>query len=241
MTQKNSTNKTGRPRYDDALFKQAQVRYAAYNLLVHNAGKTEGWKATPFHTYLCDEVQRFVERPSNKPYEILIVSTPPQHGKSVSITETLPSWYLGHHPENQVIAVSYNTDFAQRFGKRNKEKITEFGDKVFGVSLDPSSKASHEWELTTGGGMKSVGFGGSITGRKGNLIIIDDPIKSAAEAKSETYRNKIWDEWTSSVKTRTHPGSKIIVIMTRWHDDDLAGRIILSEDCQVINLPASRS
>lgn len=229
----------GRPKNIDILYKQAQINFTAYNMVVNGVGRADPWKASPFHNYLCQKVQKFIEKPSSRPYEVLIVNTPPQMGKSVSLTETLPSWYLGHHPENTVIEISYNSDFAQKFGKRNKEKIEQFGGDIFGIRLSKNTKSAQEWELDNGsGGMISVGFGGSITGRKGNLIIIDDPIKNAAEAKSETYRNRIYDEWQQSIKTRTHPGSKIILIMTRWHEDDLAGRLLAEEDCEYINLPA---
>ena len=222
----------------ETIYKMAQTDFCFYNYTTHNAGKQKVWERTTFHEYLCQRVQEFVERPSDKPYEILIINTPPQHGKSMTITETLPSWYLGRHTYANVIEVSYNSDFAQRFGKRNKEKVEVFGDKVFGIKLSKETKSASEWEITDGGGMISVGFGGSITGRKGNLIIIDDPVKSSAEAKSEAYRSRIWDEWEHSIKSRTHPGSKIIVIMTRWHEDDLAGRLLREEECEYINLPA---
>jgi len=221
----------------ETLYKQASLDFLAYNLVVHNVGKTEGWKATKFHTYLCEEVQKFVDTETTNPYDILIINTPPQHGKTITVTETLPSWYLGRHPERRVIEISYNSELSQTFGKRNKEKIAEFGEQIFGIHLSNETKSAAEWELTEGGGMTSVGFGGSITGRKGNLVIIDDPIKNASEAKSETYRERIWNEWVQSVRTRTHPGTKIIVIMTRWHEDDLAGRMLAEENCQHINLP----
>lgn len=229
----------GRPKNIDILYKQAQTNFTAYNMVVNGIGRADPWKASPFHHYLCQRVQKFIERESTKPYEILIISTPPQHGKSLTVSETLPSWYLGKYPEKRVLEVSYNTDFAQRFGKKNKEKIEAFGGEIFGIKLSKSTKSSEEWELDNNvGGMKSCGFNGSIAGRKGNLIIIDDPIKNRAEASSETYRRRIWESWKSDIKTRTHPGSKIILIMTRWHEDDLAGKIIENErNLEIINLP----
>lgn len=225
-------------QYIEAMIAQAQNRFCAYNLLVHNAGRTESWKLSKFHRYLCDAVQEFVERPTDKPYEILIINTPPQHGKSMTITETLPSWYLGRHPDARTMIVCYSEDFAQKFGKRNKEKLSEFGE-IFGVGLSKTTRSNTEWELDNNrGGMISRGFGSGLAGQKGNLIIMDDPFKTKAEAFSEARRNAIYDEWTHSVKTRTHPATKIILIMTRWHEDDLAGRIMSEElDCQVINLP----
>lgn len=229
----------GRPKNIDILYKQAQTDFTAYNLCVHNIGSTARWKASPFHHLLCQRVQRFIERESDAPYDILVINTPPQHGKSMTVTETLPSWYLGKYPENWVLEVSYNTEFAQRFGKRNKEKVEQFGGDIFGIELSKSTRGAEEWELSNNvGGMKSCGFNGGITGRKGNLIIIDDPVKSASEARSESYRNKIRNSWYQDIRTRTHPGSKIIVIMTRWHEEDLAGIMIDEETrIEVLNLP----
>lgn len=224
--------------YIEAIIAQAQNRLCAYELVVHNTGKTESWKLSKFHRYLCDTVEEFVERPTDKPYEILIINTPPQHGKSMTITETLPSWYLGRHQDKRAMVLCYSEDFAQKFGRRNKEKLAEFGE-IFGVELSKTTRSNTEWELDNNtGGMISRGFGSGLAGQKGNLIIMDDPFKTKADAFSESKRNAIYDEWTHSVKTRTHPATKIILIMTRWHEDDLAGRIMLEEeDCEVINLP----
>jgi predicted phage terminase large subunit-like protein len=164
---------------------------------------------------------------------------PPQHGKSQSITETLPSWYLGKWPERRVIEVSYNETFAQRFGRRNRDKIKQYGESLFGITMSRGKDSNEEFELSNGvGGMISRGIMSGVTGNPANLIIIDDPIKNREEADSENNRAKQWDEWLNSIKTRTAAGAKVVVIMTRWHEDDLAGRIIKSEkNVTVINLP----
>ena len=227
----------GRPTNFQVLEAQAQNSFLAYSILVHNAGKNDAWIPTKFHTYLTRTVQEFIETRSEKPYDILIINTPPQHGKSLTITETLPSWYLGKNPEHRAITVCYNEDFAQKFGRRNKEKVRDFG-YLFNIGLSSSTKSNAEWELDNEvGGMICRGVKSGIAGQKGNLIIIDDPIKNKEDAYSESYREAVYDEWAHSIKTRTHPGTKVILIMTRWHDDDLAGRMMKEEDCQVINLP----
>lgn len=210
----------------------ARKNYCAYTIMVH-----EGmWIAGNLHRYLCDKVQDFVTRPTDKPYEILLLSVPPQHGKSQTITETLPSWYLGKFPDKRVIEVSYNDDFAIKFGRKNRRKIEKFG-WIFNIKL--SKAADKEFEIENhAGSMISRGIMSGITGNSGDLIIIDDPIKSRLEADSETYRRRLEDEWRDSIKTRTQAGSKIIVIQTRWHEDDLIGHILETEKAvEYINLP----
>ena len=164
---------------------------------------------------LCDRVQEFVEKPTDKAYEIMIINTPPQHGKSTTITETLLSWYIMKHPDNSVIQVSYGDDLAERFGKRNLEKVKEFGG-MFGVQVDPKKATSREFQiLNHRGRVISKGIGSGLTGHTGHLIVIDDPIKNRTEADSERTRDSVWNEYKDSILTRTQAGSKVILIMTR--------------------------
>lgn len=228
----------GRPRKNaaqEAYTKAAQGLYKAYCLYVHNMdffanpnAKEEDmkWKPSKFHKDLCDRVQEFVEKETDKAFEIMIINTPPQHGKSTTITQTLPSWYLMKHPDNCVIQVSYGDDLAERFGKRNLEKVKEHGH-IFGIEVDPKKSTSKEFEiLNHTGRMISRGIGSGVTGHSGHLILIDDPIKNREQADSERIRDSVWAEFTDSIISRTQAGSKIILIMTRWHEDDLAGRIL---------------
>lgn len=207
--------------------------YAAYCSYVHRGT----WKPTRFHKYLCNTVQDFIEKKTGNAYDILVLSTPPQHGKSLTVSETLPSWFLGRNPRGKVIEISYSEDFAKRFGRRNRQKIKEFGKEIFGVSLG-NPNTDLDFELETEGKMISRGIASGVTGERCDLMIIDDPVKNRQEADSEAYRNNTFEEWTNSFKTRFAVGAKIILIMTRWHEDDLAGRIINSEEnVTVINLP----
>lgn len=230
------TQKKGRPLKPENAYKQAvQGIYKNYCFHVHNLGyvmsedrdeKRIKWKPSRFHKDLCDRVQTFVEKPTDKAYEIMIISTPPQHGKSTTITETLPSWYLMKHPDHNVIQVSYGDDLAIRFGKRNLEKIKQFGN-IFGVEIDPQKSQARDFLIKDHkGGMISKGIQSGLTGNPAHLIIIDDPIKNRGEADSERTRDSIWQEFTDSIETRAQAGTKIILIMTRWHEDDLAGRIL---------------
>lgn len=210
-----------------------QTDYCEYVKYVHHGA----WKKTRFHHFLCKFVQNFIERETKLPYEILIITTPPQHGKSQSLTETLPSWYLGKYPDNRVIEISYNEDFAIKFGRANRRKILEFGDDIFGIHLAKDNNRNVEFSIDGhSGGMISRGVLTGVTGNHGDLIIIDDPVKNRTEAVSKSRREQIWNEWLTSFKTRTginqhtKSGTKIILIMTRWHEDDLAGQLLANEE-----------
>lgn len=204
-----------------------QTDYCEYVYHTHQGA----WLKTPFHRFLTKYVQNFVERPTEKPYEILVIATPPQHGKSTSVTETFPSWYLGKFPDNHVIEISYNEQFAIKFGRNNRRKIAEFGESVFGIHIAKDNNRAVEFEIEGhSGGMLSRGVGTGVTGQPANLLIIDDPIKNRAEAFSKSRRDLIYDEWLMSFKTRLAPHSKVILIMTRWHEDDLAGRLLAEEE-----------
>ena len=207
--------------------------YASYCYFVHN----EKWVDTKFHKFLADKVQTFVETVTGNPYDILVLSTPPQHGKSMTVTETFPSWYVGKYPDRRCIVACYNDDFAGKFGRRNKTKIEEYGQFIFNIVLSKCSDRDIEI-ANKSGGIITRGIMAGITGNSGDLIIIDDPVKNRQEADSITYRERLWEEWQNSIKTRTQAGTKIIIIQTRWHEDDLAGRVIREEkNVEVINLP----
>lgn len=229
----------------EAYLKNVQATYRYYCYHVHNFERPEGaphkWYPSKFHMYLCDEIQKFVEKDSSEfpAGEFLILNTPPQVGKSSTVTEVLPSWYKMRNPDKGVIVISYGDDLAQRFGRANLEKIKQFGH-LFGVEVNKKKATAAEVELK---GHKlqmiSRGIGSSLTGFTGNLILIDDPIKNREEADSEGKRNKMWAEFNDSIATRLNNGDKLILIMTRWHEDDLAGRIIKEypERTTVINIP----
>lgn len=218
----------------EAYLQLCRQNYRAYVYHVHHGL----WKPGRAISFVCEKVQEFVERKTDHPYEILVISLPPQHGKSMAITETLPSWVLGRHPLWRVIEISYSEDFAVRFGRRNMAKVEEFGN-LFNIKLADSPRNATDFELDNHiGGMISRGITSGVTGQPCNLMIIDDPIKNQLEADSETYRERIHNEWISSFRTRLAPGAKVILIQTRWHEDDLAGRLIDQEpNIEVLNLP----
>lgn len=171
----------------------------------------------------------------------MILTMPPRHGKSMSVTETFPAWFLGRNPDKRVIEVSYSDSLARNFGDKCRRKIEEFGLEIFGVELDRRRTDKSDWGIEGHvGGMVAAGIGGSITGKGADLLIIDDPIKNRLEANSKTYRERVWSEWQSTLATRLHPGGRVVVVLTRWHEDDLAGRLIAAEPgrWKILNLPA---
>lgn len=210
----------------------ARRSYSDYCVYVHE-GK---WILGKHLKVVCDAIEDLIYRRMKQ--NILIISMPPQHGKSNCCTETLPSYYLGKFPSKRVIEVSYGDDLAQRFGRRNKEKILSYGKELFGIELSKSSDTDFEIKEHKGS-MISKGIMAGLTGNPGDLIIIDDPIKNRQEAESETYRDRIWEEFLNSIYTRLSAGGMIILIMTRWHEDDLAGRMLknMPEKCKEINIP----
>ena len=172
----------------------------------------------------------------------LIITMPPRHGKSMTVTESFPSWFIGRKPDRRVIEVSYGDKFAQKFGRANRRKIEEFGEELFGIKISRENASVTNWGIEDyPGGMISSGLGGAITGEGADLLIVDDPVKNRKEAESLTYRESVWAEWQDTLLSRLHPGGSVIVIMTRWHEDDLVGRLMEQDggrDWEVINLPA---
>lgn len=170
--------------------------------------------------------------------QYLMFNLPPRHGKSMTITETLPGYFMGKYPKSKVILTAYSSTLANDFSRANSTKIEEYKTFNTKVATDNQDRTIY----TNGSECIKAGILGGITGKGAHLMIIDDPIKTAEEARSEVHREKVWKEWISSLSTRFEPPAIIILIMTRWHEDDLAGRLLNSEYAKprpwkVINLP----
>jgi predicted phage terminase large subunit-like protein len=174
----------------------------------------------------------------------LIVTMPPRHGKSEIISKYFPAWYLGRFPDRRVILTSFEADFAAGWGRKVRDVLGEFGADYFGIRVRSDSSAANRWDLAGhSGGMVTAGIGGPITGRGADIFICDDPIKNAEEAASETIRERNKDWWRSTAYTRLEPGGSAVIVMTRWHHDDLAGWLIAggagtADAWEVLNLPA---
>lgn len=171
----------------------------------------------------------------------VIIQMPPRHGKSEFVSGYFPAWYLGMYPDRKVILCSYSDDLAQSWGQRNRDLIQEQGRDLFGIRVRQDTAAKGRWTISRRrGAMTSTGMGGTLTGRGANLAIIDDPVKNDLEALSPTYRERAKNWFRSTLRTRMESPDAIVVIQTRWHQDDLAGWLQTQgdEDWLVISLPA---
>lgn len=214
----------------------AKIDYEYYLEYVHR-----GLYQHAKHTKLIAKKLEEVEKGKCKR---LMIFLPPRHSKSLTVSETFPSFFIGKNLNRRVILVSYGDNLARRFGRANRNKLEEFGNEIFGVKLSNDNFSATNWSINGyRGGMVSTGIGGAITGEGADLLIIDDPIKNRKEADSKTYRDMVWHEWQNTLYTRLQPAGAVIIILTRWHEDDLAGRLLnpeygVVEDWDIIRLPA---
>lgn len=153
---------------------------------------------------------------------------PPRHGKSELTSYWFPVWFLSLFPQKRVMLCSYEADFAASWGRRVRDTIVEHS-QALRIQILAQSSAANRWHLTAGGSMMTAGVRGPITGKGGDLVIVDDPVKNFEEAYSPAIRQHTWEWYTSTLRTRLEPGAVIVVVMTRWHEDDLAGRLLDQE------------
>jgi predicted phage terminase large subunit-like protein len=178
----------------------------------------------------------------------LMVFMPPRHGKSELCSKYFPAWYIGRFKQ-RIILTSYEATFASTWGRLARNTLTEYGPSVFGVKVAEDSTAADHWELQGAQGqhgvMYTAGVGGAITGKGATGLIIDDPVKNMEAAQSAVLREKAWSWYTSTAYTRLEPEGWILVVQTRWHHDDLSGRIVDrsselndGEPWHILSLPA---
>lgn len=175
----------------------------------------------------------------------ILITMPPQHGKSTSCDEYFPAWLLGTFPDRRVVLGSYSAEFAAHWGRRARRVMERWGPELWGRKVSGASNAADRWELDGyDGGMITAGLEGSISGRKADCLIIDDPHKNAEEAASEVMREKVDEFYKSVGLVRVSERGMKVVIHTRWHEDDLIGRLMQrakepgGEPWHIINLPA---
>jgi len=229
--------------------KQARLKLEAPNTFSRFLGYSNPkYEAEWFHILIANYCQKLLEGEVKN----LMVFVPPQHGKSEIISRNFPAWALGKNPDLKIVGSSYSSDLAEQFSRSiqrtidSKEYQDIFPDtylngsnirtdtKGFLRNVDIFETVGHR------GFYKAVGVGGSLTGTPVDIAIIDDPVKDANEANSITYRQRVWDWYNTVLSTRLHNDSKQLFIMTRWHEDDLAGRILKAEpqDWTVLSIPA---
>ncbi len=205
-----------------------QRRRMQYNLLSfikHTSnGYIDGW----VHSVICKRLQQFSQDVTDRKSPRLMIFMPPRHGKSMIASERFPVWHLGKNPDHQIMLTTYAQSLSNKFSKRARK--TAIGNEMREVfqqfRLHPFMQAVEEWETAQGGVFKATGIGGPATGSGADILIIDDPIKNGEEARSFTKRQHDWEWYTETAYTRLMPGAGVLLIMTRWNPDDLAGRLL---------------
>lgn len=196
-----------------------------------------GYKITSHIKLLIDKLERIEAGKIKK----LIVCMPPRHGKSQTISKLFPCWFLGRNPNKRVIFSTYSQEFAEEFGRDVRNRMEEeIYPLIFPESkISKDSSSVKKFAIQGGGLYSAVGVGGALTGKGGDLIIVDDPHKNRQEASSETYQKRIVDWFRSTLYTRLSPEGRIILIQTRWHEADLAGYILDHyDDWDTLIMPA---
>ncbi len=223
--------------------------FAFSRLIAYAAYQWPGYRDAAHHRLIA----RHLEAVERGEITRLMITMPPRHGKSMLASEYFPAWYLGRNPDHYVIAATYAQELADDFGRKVRDQINDPGYQAIfpGVRLKTDSTSAKRFHvssapadtITTGqdGAYFAVGVGGPLTGRGAHLLLIDDPVKNREEAESEIVRKKTKDWYTSTAYTRLMPGGRIIVIQTRWHEDDLAGWLLTEhahENWVKLDLPA---
>ena len=210
------------------LLQEKRARLAASETLTAFTEYTfPQYRTAEHHKLICEKLEA-VERGE---IDRLMIFMPPRHGKSELASKRFPAWYLGRNPEKQVITASYNSDLAGDFGRQVRNIVREqrFRNVFPSVTLAEDSQAANRWNTSAGGSYVAAGVGTAVTGRGAHLLLIDDPVKDREEAESETRRETVWNWYSSTAYTRLMPGGAVILIQTRWHEDDLAGRLLEAE------------
>lgn len=215
-------------------------RFARRSLLRFTEYTLPQYQPAAHHTLIAEKLEQLERGEIDR----LMINMPPRHGKSELASRRFPAWFIGRNPGKAVIAASYNSDLATDFGRqvRNIVASPDYA-KLFNVRLSGDSRAANRWNTDEGGTYVAAGVGTAITGRGADILLIDDPLKDREEADSELQRQKVWDWYTSTAYTRLAPGGRVVVIQTRWHEDDLTGRLIAEQarggdKWEILELPA---
>lgn len=190
------------------------------------------------HKKVADALQRI----ENGTLKRLMIFLPPRHSKSEMVSINFPPWFLGRNKDKSIIEASYSADLATEFGRQARNIVDSQEYKnVFDTTLAEDSQSKSTWSTNGRGKYNAMGVGGAATGKGADVLIIDDPIKNRKEADSFLIRENIYNWYRSTARTRLSPDGAVVICVTRWHDDDLAGRILTGEnanDWEVISFPA---
>lgn len=197
-----------------------------------------GYTLAAHHKEIAQRLERAIIEPSYN----LMICMPPGHGKSIYASVLFPSYFLGRFPHKSVIMATHTATLSAKWGRDCKRIISDPKYKaIMGTELMKDSKSSERFDLLNGSEYFACGIGGSVTGRRSDLGLIDDPIRGSQDADSLLVRTNLWDWYVSDFCTRTKPSGSKIIIQTRWHEDDLVGRILNSPDAKnwdLLSLPA---
>jgi hypothetical protein len=182
----------------------------------------KGFEPAPHHRLIIREIEKFLDDPS---LDVLLLHAPPGSAKSTYISVLFISWYLANNAQNNVLFATHSIEFAQRWGRKVRGDITSDGH-VLGIEMSSNNAASDRWALTEGGEYYAVGAGVGISGFRADLGVCDDLFGNREDAWSETVRQKRWDWYVDDFCARSKPRAKRILMNTRWHEEDIAGREI---------------
>lgn len=190
---------------DDLVYRPAETALAAHHVLT------------------LDACQRCIETPNGR----LMLFMPPGSAKSTYGSVVVPSWVMGRTPGFRMIGASYASDLARKMGRRTRSIVKQPAYRaLFGTQISPESSAADEWALENGSEYMSGGLLSGITGNRADLVVVDDPVKGRQDAESEVIRKRTLEAFDDDVRTRLKPGGSVIIIQTRWHEEDLAGSIL---------------
>ncbi len=192
-----------------------------------------GQSPAAHHLHILDALQRVSDGETRR----LMLLLPPGSAKSTYASRLFPAWWFARHPGSAVIAASHTAGLSGHFGRGVRGLIDEHATKL-GVRVRADARASGCFMTDQGGEYFSIGVHGAVTGRRADLALIDDPVRSVAEAESYSAREHLWNWFGSELVTRLKPGGRIVLVMTRWHVDDLAGRLVGQQGWEVVRLPA---
>jgi predicted phage terminase large subunit-like protein len=200
----------------------SQRHLAAFTVRMHK-GYHAGWA----HLDICRRLDKFSKDVAEGKSPRLMLQMPPRHGKSLLASIYFPAWHLGNHPHHEVIATSYSGALAMVFSRKVRGLLRDPQYQVLfpSTKLDADNQNAEGWMTSKGGGYVPAGVGGAITGRGAHILIVDDPIKNAEDASSVLVKDSIWEWYTSTAYTRLAPGGGVLIIQTRWAEDDLSGRL----------------
>lgn len=224
----------------------AARHHPAYYAMLASSQSAKKWKPARHLTFICDLLMKLWRGEIRR----LCLSMPPRHGKSLLISQYFPGWWMGTRPTSQIIVASYQERLTRKWSRKIRDDLSTWGPKVWGHGPHPRASTA-SWDVwkdgkRTGGVLEAVGTGGACTGKGADAFFLDDPFKGMKDANSEVIRETVADWLFSEALTRLESGNSVFLhIATRWHHDDMAGRLMdaqrrgeLLEPWTFINLPA---